>query len=233
MRSLHRFPQEISMHSFRNRLIATALGVAVLAASATVLAGELAPQVAAVRDRWAEVNYTTPKAQREAAFEALAKQAATAKASQPKDAGALIWEGIVLSSHAGERGGLGALGLAKQARADFEQAIKLDPNALDGSAYTSLGVLYYQVPGWPLGFGDDDKARELLRKGLKANPDGIDANYFHGDFLRDQGDWAGAAAALEKALAAPSRPGRELADQGRRKEAAALLAKVRAHLAGR
>jgi tetratricopeptide (TPR) repeat protein len=89
------------------------------------------------------------------------------------------------------------------------------------------------VPGWPLGFGDDDKARELLRKGLKANPDGIDANYFHGDFLRDQGDWTGAAAALEKALAAPPRPGRELADQGRRKEAAALLAKVRAHLAAR
>ena len=47
-----------------------------------------------------------------------------------------------------------------------------------------------------------------------------------------QGDWKGAAAALEKALATPSRPGRELADQGRRKEASALLTKVRTHLAG-
>lgn len=221
------------MHILRNRLLATALGATLLAATAAAFAGEPSPQVAAVRDRWAEVNYNVPKAQREAAFEALAKQAAAAKAAQQKDATALIWEGIVLSSYAGERGGLGALGLAKQARADFEQAIKLDPNALDGSAYTSLGVLYYQVPGWPVGFGDDDKARELLRKGLKANPDGIDPNYFYGDFLRDQGDWKGAAAALEKALAAPSRPGRELADQGRRKEATALLAKVRAHLASR
>lgn len=221
------------MHTVRNRLLATALGATLLAATAAAFAGDPSPQVAAVRDRWAEVNYNTPKAQREAAFEALAKQAAAAKAAQPKDPAALIWEGIVLSSHAGERGGLGALGLAKQARADFEQAIRLDPNALDGSAYTSLGVLYYQVPGWPLGFGDDDKARELLRKGLTVNPDGIDPNYFYGDFLRDQGDWKGAAAALEKALAAPSRPGRELADQGRRKEAAALLAKVRAHLAAR
>lgn len=221
------------MHTFRNRLIATALGAALLASSATVLAGDPSPQVAAVRDRWAEVNYTTPKAQREAAFEALAKQAAGVKAAQPKDAAALIWEGIVLSSHAGERGGIGALGLAKQARADFEQALKLDPDALEGSAYTSLGVLYYQVPGWPVGFGNDDKARELLLKGLKVNPSGIDSNYFYGDFLRDQGDWKGAAAALEKALAAPARPGREVADQGRRKEAAALLAKVRAHLAAR
>lgn len=222
------------MIRFRNRMLAAAVGAALFVASASAaFAGEVSPQVSAVRDRWAEVNYNTPKAQREAAYDALAKQAAAARAAQPKDANALIWEGIVLSSFAGERGGLGALGLAKQARADYEQAIKLDPNALDGSAYTSLGVLYYSVPGWPVGFGDDKKARELLRKGLQINPDGIDPNYFYGDFLQDQGDWKGAAAALEKALAAPARPGRELADQGRRKEAAALLAKVRNKLAAR
>jgi len=222
------------MIRFRNRMLAAAVGAALFVASASAaFAGEVSPQVSAVRDRWAEVNYNTPKAQREAAFDALAKQAAAARAAQPKDANALIWEGIVLSSFAGERGGLGALGLAKQARADYEQAIKLDPNALDGSAYTSLGVLYYSVPGWPVGFGDDKKARELLRKGLQINPNGIDPNYFYGDFLQDQGDWKGAAAALEKALAAPARPGRELADQGRRKEAAALLAKVRNKLAAR
>ncbi len=222
------------MIRFRNRMLAAAVGAALFVASASAaFAGEVSPQVSAVRDRWADVNYSTPKAQREAAYDALAKQAASARAAQPKDANALIWEGIVLSSFAGERGGLGALGLAKQARADFEQAIRLDPATLDGSAYTSLGVLYYSVPGWPVGFGDDKKARELLRKGLQINPNGIDTNYFYGDFLFDQGDWKGAAAALEKALAAPARPGRELADQGRRKEAAALLAKVRTKLAAR
>jgi tetratricopeptide (TPR) repeat protein len=214
-------------------LLSAAVAGALLLAATLAVAGELAPQVVSVRDRWAEVNYNTPKKQREAAFESLAKQAAAARAAQPKDAGALIWEGIVLSSYAGERGGLGAMSLAKQARADFEQALRIDPTALDGSAYTSLGVLYYQVPGWPVGFGDDDKARDLLRKGLQVNPNGIDANYFYADFLRDQGDWAGAAAALQKALAAPPRPGRELADQGRRREATELLAKVRTHLAAR
>lgn len=219
------------MIRFHSRALAAVIGAALFAASAFATAGELSSQVSAVRDRWAEVNYNTPKNKREAAFDALARQAAAARGAQPRDANALIWEGIVLSSFAGERGGLGALGLAKQARADFEQAIKLDATALDGSAYTSLGVLYYSVPGWPVGFGDDKKARELLRKGLQANPDGIDPNYFYGDFLQQQGDMKGAAAALEKALAAPARPGRELADQGRRKEAAALLANVRAKLA--
>lgn len=100
---------------------------------------------------------------------------------------------------------------------------------MGGSAYTSLGSLYYQVPGWPLGFGNDDKAREMLRKGLAVNPDGIDANYFYGHFLLEQGEYADAVPVLEKALAAPARPGRELADQGRRSEIEQALAEARAH----
>ena len=184
-----------------------------------------------VRDRWAQVNYQVPKAQRESAFEDLLHQAEKVRQANPRDASALIWEGIVLSSLAGEKGGMGALGLVKRARADFEAAIKLDANALDGAAYTSLGALYYQVPGWPLGFGDDDSARTMLRKGLAIDPDGIDTNYFYADFLRDQKDWAGARAAFQKALAAPARAGREVADAGRRQEAQTKLKDVVAHLA--
>ena len=184
-----------------------------------------------VRDRWAQVNYQVPKAQRESAFEDLLHQAEKVRQANPRDASALIWEGIVLSSLAGEKGGMGALGLVKRARADFEAAIKLDAKALDGAAYTSLGALYYQVPGWPLGFGDDETARTLLRKGLAIDPDGIDANYFYADFLRDQKDWAGAHTAFQKALAAPARPGRDVADAGRRQEAQAKLKDVATHLA--
>lgn len=207
-------------------LMSTVLIVGI--AMATEPGASTVPQV---RDRWAQINYQVPKAQRESAFEDLLHQAERIRQAQPRDASALIWEGIVLSSLAGEKGGVGALGLVKRARADFETAIKLDADALDGAAYTSLGALYYQVPGWPLGFGDDDTARTMLRKGLAIDPDGIDANYFYGDFLRDQKDWAGARAALQKALAAPARPGREVADAGRRQEAQARLKEVTAHLA--
>lgn len=219
--------------TFPGALGACVLAFAALATSRPASAGDLSPPVAAVRDRWAVVNYDLPKPQREAAFEALSRQAAAARTAQPKDAGALIWEGIVLSSYAGERGGLGALKLAKAAKADFEQAIRLAPGALDGSAYVSLAVLYHQVPGWPLGFGDDDKAQDLFNHGLQASPDGIDANYFYGQYLLDKGDWKRAATALQKAIDAPARPGRERADQGRRREAAALLARARDKLAAR
>ncbi len=207
-------------------LMSTALLVGI------AVAGEPAPgSVNQVRDRWAQINYQLPKPQREAAFEELLHQSEKIRQATPRDAAALIWEGIVLSSLAGEKGGMGALGLVKRARADFEAAIKLDAGALDGAAYTSLGALYYQVPGWPLGFGDDAAARTMLRKGLAVDPDGIDANYFYADFLRDQKDWAGARTAFQKALAAPARPGREVADAGRRQEAQAKLKDVTAHLA--
>lgn len=207
-------------------LMSTALLVGI------AVAGEPATSsVNQVRDRWAQINYQLPKPQREAAFEELLHQSEKIRQATPRDAAALIWEGIVLSSLAGEKGGMGALGLVKRARADFEAAIKLDASALDGAAYTSLGALYYQVPGWPLGFGDDAAARTMLRKGLAIDPDGIDANYFYADFLRDQKDWAGARTAFQKALAAPARPGREVADAGRRQEAQAKLKEVAAHLA--
>jgi len=89
---------------------------------------------------------------------------------------------------------------------------------LNGSIYTSLGSLYYKVPRWPMAFGDKKKAREYLDKAIKLNPDGIDPNYFYGDFLLEQGEYAQARDYLGKALAAPPRPGREDADQGRREE---------------
>ena len=138
----------------------------------------------------------------------------------------LIWSAIVKSTWAGAKGGLGALGLVKEAKAKLEIAIKQDPKALEGSAYTSLGSLYYQVPGWPVGFGDDEKAEKLLKQALAINPTGIDPNFFYGDFLLDQGDKAQAKVYLDKALAAPARPGREVADEGRRMEIRERLAKL-------
>jgi Tfp pilus assembly protein PilF len=114
----------------------------------------------------------------------------------------------------------------------LEKAEKIDGNALDGSAHTSLGALYYQVPAWPIGFGSKDKAREELTAGLRANPRGIDSNYFWGDFLYNQGQYAEAAKTLRTALAAPPRPGREVADAGRRGEVQKLLAAVDGKLGG-
>ncbi len=52
----------------------------------------------------------------------------------------------MLSTYAGAKGGLGALSLAKKSRAVLESALMIDDQALQGSAYTSLGALYAKVP---------------------------------------------------------------------------------------
>ena len=183
-----------------------------------------------LQSRWAEINYQVPAAQREAEFAKLAAEADTLVRSNAQDAEFYIWRGIILSTYAGAKGGLGALGLVKESKASLEQAVALDPKALDGSAYTSMGALYYQVPGWPIGFGDDEQAEKLLKQALQLNPNGIDPNYFYGDFLYRQKRYSEAKLALKKAQAAAPRPGREVADRGRQAEIATLLSKVQAEL---
>lgn len=197
-----------------------------LACAAVVHAGPAEDAVTRLQHGWEEVKYAAPAAEQEKRFERLAGEADATLARFPDRADVLIWHGIVKASYAGAKGGLGALTLAKAARQDFERALQIDAKALSGSAYTSLGSLYYQVPGWPIGFGDDKKAEQYLATGLALNPDGIDPNYFYGDFKFRAGQYDQAEQHLRKALQAPARPDRPLGDEGRRKEAQALLARI-------
>ncbi|PCJ46996.1 MAG: hypothetical protein COA74_12345 [Gammaproteobacteria bacterium] len=185
-----------------------------------------ATTLAQIQSRWAEVNYTLEGDQQEQAFEALLKEAHVWTDAEPNNAEAFIWRGIIQSTFAGAKGGLGALGLAKDARKSLERALEIDPRALQGSAYGSLGTLYYKVPGWPLGFGNDKKAEEYLLKALDINPTGIDPNYFYADYLYEQGNYTQAQQVAERALQAPPRPQRALADAQRRMEIEALLQKI-------
>lgn len=212
----------------KKTLIHFALAVAALSAQTGAWALDAAgtAQLQAIQQRWAQIQYDTPDDHKVAEFEKLALQAEAFTTAEPKAAEAWIWKGIVTSSWAGAQGGLGALGKAKQSRSDLEKALQLDPDALQGSAYTSLAALYDRVPGWPIGFGDAKKADELLRQALLINPNGIDSLYFWGDHLAREGKYAEAREALLKARQAAPRPGRELADQGRQREIAALLEEV-------
>jgi tetratricopeptide (TPR) repeat protein len=211
----------------RKTLISLA-ALAFVAGPALAEPAALDTRIEALARSWDHVNYEVQGAAKVTQLAAIAAQADTLSKQYPNKAEPLIWKGIALSTEAGAKGGMGALGLAKEAKANLEKAEKLDASALNGSIYTSLGSLYYQVPGFPVGFGDKDKARAYLKKALAINPNGVDSNYFYGDFLFQQGQIAEAEKALQKALAAPARPGREVADRGRRADVTALLAKVRA-----
>ena len=203
----------------RQRVVAVMIAVAAMVASRVSANPADDAAALALQKQWDHITYETPEKQREAAYETLAGQAESAAAARPRAAEILVWQGIVFSTWAGARGGLGALSLAKKSRDVLTRSIAIDGTAHHGSAYTTLGTLYYRVPGWPIGFGDHDKARKLLLQGLALNSDGLDANFFYGDFLRENGEKGHAARVLEHAILAPARPGRETADAGRRRTA--------------
>ncbi|HDZ16242.1 MAG TPA: tetratricopeptide repeat protein [Methylophaga aminisulfidivorans] len=175
-------------------------------------------EVADLQTQWATVNYTLQDEEQQTAYENLVNKANEVVQTYPDRAESHIWRGIIESSFAGAKGGLGALSLAKAAKSDFEKAISIDDKAMNGSAYTSLGTLYFKVPGWPLGFGDDDKAEAMLRKALKINPQGIDSNYFYAQYLIEKKQYKSAELFLNKAKNAAPRPTRPLADKGRHAE---------------
>jgi len=203
--------------------IATLVLFASLNAAGMAAQPNLDDAIADVGHRWAKVSYQTPESEREAAFRPLITQAQKLSQTFPGKAEPLIWQAIVLASAAKAEGGLGGLSKAKDARDCLLAAEKINPAALDGSVYNSLGSLYAKVPGWPLGFGDKKKAQAYFEKALALNPNGIDPHYFYADLLADQGEYAKAADHLKRALAAPARPGREDADAGRRQEVLRLL----------
>jgi len=215
-----------------NKLLVVLRGLLALGSLTLTMASFAAPvddAVSELQRDWEVIRYQTPTAEREKRFESLAAKAHRVSEAYPGRSEPLVWEGIIVSSWAGEKGGIGALGLVKQAKANYERAIEIDGKALDGSAYNSLGVLYYKVPGWPLGFGDKDKARELLLKALAINPQGIDPNFFYAEYLVETKHADEAAIYLERALQAPPRPGRQIADAGRRQEVRALQARLDKH----
>jgi len=198
----------------------------------TVHADELGDAIASLQHEWAHIKYEIPEDKQAEPFEALATRAHQVSQKFPGKAEPLIWEAIIKSTLAGAKGGFGALGLMKEARDLLLAAEKIDPKAMNGSIYTSLGSFYYMTPGWPIGFGDDDKAEEYLKKALAIAPNDMDANFFTGDFWLEQKKYKKAIPYLEKVLSLPDVPDRPVYSKGRKAEAAEklALAKKKAHL---
>lgn len=183
-------------------------------------------QIAEVQHQWAKAMYQTPKPEQQSAFKTVVEHAQALVDAHPNSAEALTWQGISYAGYAKAKGGLGALKYAEKARDLLLASEKINPNVLNGATLTSLGTLYYKVPGGLLGFGDKKKAKSYLERALKINPNGIDPNFFYGEYLFEQGDTEKAIEYYKKAEAAPARVGREDADAGRRKEIAEALKKA-------
>jgi tetratricopeptide (TPR) repeat protein len=208
-----------------------ALVVAAACSAASAAPPALDAEVLRLALDWEHVKFEVEDRNlQEKQMAALAQRAAEMAQRYQNRMEAQIWLGIVISeqaSMASENGSpFKALGFAKQARDILEKVEKVDPVTLDAGAPTSLGVLYYRVPGFPIGFGDAAKARQLLQEAVTNAPNGLDANYFYGDFLYEQHEYAAAEKVLRRALSLPPHPDRPIWDKSRRMVMQELLAKI-------
>lgn len=178
---------------------------------------------------WETVKFTIPPGDKQTAeMEKVGAEADSLVTHYPNRVEAEIWDGILKSEQASMASAFSALSLAKQAKAVLEKAYGENPAALDAGAPTSLGVLYYRVPGFPIAFGDKKKARSLLEQATTTAPQGLDAWYFYGDFLMNQGESEKARQVFTYALSIPESQARPLWDKSRRQVIKEDLAKLQA-----
>ena len=216
MRTLSFLPLSLS-----RSLIAAAVGTALALSplTATAFEGELF----SLKNRWEHTVTDMPANERESTLKALAGEVEQLVEEQQDEADVLVWQGIILASYARERGGLGALGTAGDARDALEKAIEIDPQGLNGSAYVTLGALYDRAPGRPLGFGNSETAERMFQRALEIRPDGIDVNYYYAAFLKEEGNEQAAREHAQRAVNGNARESRQVSDEALRRDAETLL----------
>jgi len=166
----------------------------------------------ALNNEWAEIFYRLPSNAQAEKYYALLPRIREFKAQNPTRAEPLIIEAITLCTLAAADWGFSSLGRIGEARELLEKSIDLDPTAMEASAFLTLGNLYYRLPGWPFSFGDEDQAREYYEMALKLFPEGLDTNYFLGDYWLNEEEYDKALIYLEKADTIPPRPSNLLSD---------------------
>lgn len=203
------------------------LFVVLLLLSTQCLAENLKDSLRYIEAEWAAIYYSTPKNKQGAAYVQLLDKTANLVRQYPNAAEPIFWQAVLKATYADQQDAFSALTAIHEARDLLITAIKINPETMGGSAYVTLGMLYSMAPVWPISFGDDDAAQQMLETALKINPDGIDANYFYGEFLMSHNRPNEAALYFEKAGAAPARAEQLYADNQLKTEARLALKNTR------
>jgi len=220
--TLHALPTEV-FRFMRWGLLALGLSLILLPAPTTCSENQLESRILELQHEWARIKYLTPEKEQESQMSRLLKRARAIHSTHAGAAKAILWEAIILYTYAGEKGGFSALGMIIGSKDLLLEVVRIDPSTQNGFAYTALGNLYARVPGPPIAFGSDRRAKKYLQAGIKENPAGLDSNYFMGAFLMQKRRYARAAEYLRGAIAASPRPQRPVADAGRKSDAKRLL----------
>ncbi len=204
-------------------MIKTTIVAFLLLTSSLLSANTIISEIAEVESEWASIYYGQSITEQKRSYPVLLERTQSLLEKFPESVELLIWKAIIISTNAAYQSPFTALTSIHNAKKLLELAIQKNPKALDGAAFVTLGTLYYMTPGWPISFGDKDKAEQLLKKGIDLNPQSIDAHYFYADYLLSKNEINQATKYFKLALLVPNRSGQIYADKQLKKEAILAL----------
>ncbi len=191
--------------------------------TSNLFASSITAEINQIESRWATIYYAENSSQQKAHYPALINRAQDLSTKNPQAVEPLIWKAILLATNAAHQSPFKALESINTAKELLEHCIKTQPEALEGAAHVVLATLYYMTPGWPISFGNNERAESLFITALEINPLSIDSNYFYGDYLLSQDNTKNAQIYFKRALKAPIRQHQQYADKQLKKEALTAL----------
>jgi tetratricopeptide (TPR) repeat protein len=128
-------------------------------------------------------------------FDQAAEHCQKAVEANPQSAKYHLWLGQAIGERASKASAFSAFSLAKKSRAEFEEAVRLDPK--DAEALADLGEFYKEAPG--VVGGGTDKAEEIAKKLDSVSPSR--AHVLRGTIAEKQKDFPGAEKEYKAATA--------------------------------
>lgn len=102
-------------------------------------------------------------------FGAAVEYAKRAVEAEPTAVDGRYWYALTIGRLGEAQGILRSLSAAGDMRRELETLLELAPD--HAGAHFALGMLYYRLPGWPLSFGDNNRALELMSAAVELAPD--------------------------------------------------------------
>jgi tetratricopeptide (TPR) repeat protein len=137
-----------------------------------------------------------------------------------------FWLAVNYGNYGTEKGIMKSLELIKPIKAHCERVIEIDESYFYGGPWRVLGRLYNKAPGFPFSVGDNKKAIECLQKALEFGPNFYLNHIFIAEAYLSGSDKTKAKEHLDWIINAPLNKNHEREDEGYKREAEAILAKL-------
>ncbi|MDC8445477.1 MAG: TRAP transporter TatT component family protein [Nitrosomonas sp.] len=116
---------------------------------------------------------------------------------------ALYWKAVAMGKLSEEMGILNSLRMTRPMEKLFLRVIALDEHYDNAGGHKALGRMYFRLPGFPVSFGNKEKAVFHLRRALALYPRDIIARAFYAEALYDMGKKQEAIQLAEAIVATP------------------------------